>query len=318
MTSANTIIVPLHRSLEKEGLVARLNLLPLEGPSSRKRQILKSVLGRTRCTVSKTAILPRAIQPPKKNRSDQNTHSKAAKMAELTAAQKKEFERANKLSFEDQAAYFLNAFWDEWGEKNTQTMWKWWTEFCEVDMEAWLGAGKKKQEYKQSESLQLQFALKFLEKQNQALSPIQYKKAFKAIDANFDGAMSLLEFALHETKKSIADLVSKPQATTPEYEECKVALEKAKQELADYEKKKDEVRIKAQTGTGMAALKAKQEWEKISQEDNLPLERAVVKAESNLKKAQKKVKPPMGSTWWTARRQEEKDKRGPLIHFILN
>eukprot|EP00457_Paulinella_chromatophora_P009994 gb/GEZN01010078.1/.p1 GENE.gb/GEZN01010078.1/~~gb/GEZN01010078.1/.p1 ORF type:complete len:244 (-),score=76.46 gb/GEZN01010078.1/:516-1247(-) len=221
------------------------------------------------------------------------------------------FEKINKTDFETQACFFLNAFWDEWGEKNVEKVWKWGEDFMAVDLEAWVQGGKKKQAYVPSDSLELQFAMKFLEKQGKALSPVEYKTEFKQIDINFDGCLSLLEWALHETKFTVKTLIEKPQATTPEYEAAKKKYDECKAELDALQAKKDAAKIKAQqSGTGMKALRAKQEWEEVRQIDAVPLERALIKAEGKVKKEQKKIKPPAGDIWWKARKEEEAAKYG--------
>eukprot|EP00457_Paulinella_chromatophora_P010034 gb/GEZN01010120.1/.p1 GENE.gb/GEZN01010120.1/~~gb/GEZN01010120.1/.p1 ORF type:complete len:237 (+),score=76.77 gb/GEZN01010120.1/:158-868(+) len=232
-------------------------------------------------------------------------------MGDLSPELFKEFTNGiGKKGLEEQAQFFLNAFWEEWGEENKETVWRWCAEMMEIDLEAWQGEGKKKEDYKARDSLSLQWAMKMLEKQGKALSPIQYKKEFKKIDVNFDGNMSLLEYALYESKRTLKQLMEAPQTTTAEVETCKKKLAEVQQKFKEHEDKKDKVRIKAQTGTGLAALQAKQEWEKIQQEDNGPLEREMIKAENNLKKAQKKIPPPAGTVWWEKRRVEESEKYG--------
>eukprot|EP00808_Paulinella_micropora_P008791 g44550.t1 len=227
---------------------------------------------------------------------------------EVTQDMEREFRRVNQLNIEEQAMYFLNAFWLDWGQKNCELMWKWCHDMMEIDLEAWVQRGRKKQHYRCGNALMITFAMKMLEKENASLTPVEYKKQFKKIDADFDGAMSLLEFALYKTNLSVADLVTKPQATTAALEKAKQQLEKAQQALHDWEVKKDELRIRAQTGTGTAALKARQDWEKVCQEDIMPLERQLIRAESAVKRAEKKVPPPPGATWWNARKEEERQK----------
>eukprot|EP00808_Paulinella_micropora_P000431 g19703.t1 len=231
-----------------------------------------------------------------------------AQVQQLDKDLHKAYDELQKKNFEEQAIFWLNAFWDDWGKDNANTVWKWCKDFMAVDLDCWVLGGKKKQDYVIGASLNLTFSMKFMEKQKKVMTPVEYKKEFKTIDKNFDGEMSLIEWALHETKLSVEDLMSKPQATTPALEEAKKELERAKKALEDVQKRRDDLEIKAKTGSGLAALKARQEWEKAQQEDHMPLERAIIKAENNLKKQQKKVKAPPGQTWWTEKREAERAK----------
>eukprot|EP00457_Paulinella_chromatophora_P010817 gb/GEZN01010933.1/.p1 GENE.gb/GEZN01010933.1/~~gb/GEZN01010933.1/.p1 ORF type:complete len:249 (-),score=59.24 gb/GEZN01010933.1/:362-1108(-) len=229
------------------------------------------------------------------------------KPGEISIGTMKEFEKVNSLNFEAQAIFFLNAFWVEWGDENKERVWILTKDILDVDMQAWVGCGKKERHYKMGSSLDLQWAMKMLEKEQKAITPGEYKAAFKAIDANFDGHMSLIEYLLWESKFTVEQLLSKDQRVmTPAMLKAKKDLEDARAVVKAFEEKKDALRIECSTGRGLAAAKAKQEYEKMCQQDTRAMERDVIKAEAAVNKQEKKLLPPAGQAWWIERQNEER------------
>eukprot|EP00808_Paulinella_micropora_P015197 g28452.t1 len=233
-------------------------------------------------------------------------------------------------SYREQCVFFLNAFWPEYfsdeikagkakARENREDLWKDYQLIIKLDkmqhtalMQARESAGKETSEWDETtaKGLESNWAFKFFEEKKNTMTAIAFKAAFKAIDANSDGWMAMIEYLLYKHGQTVVELLKRPQATTPELEAAKVALKEIQSQIDKIESQKEALRKKAE-GTGVAAKNAKAELSQLYVSDFEEINVACVKAESALKKAAKKVKTAPGSIWFMQREIEEQRKYSP-------
>lgn len=117
------------------------------------------------------------------------------------------------------------------------------------------------------------------------------------VDVNFDGRVSLLEFLCYQYKASPKDLIERSMAQgdeDPEVRKARLALEEVNKSVAAYEAEKFRLEEAAKAG-GVKALKAKNE---LAQLNSSPLwekiNRALITAEAAVRIATKKAKAKGG------------------------
>jgi len=152
---------------------------------------------------------------------------------------------------------------------------------------------------------------KFLETFGKPLTVIEFRKEFKAIDVNFDKRMCMLEYLLYEFKHTVDEILARPPGTTPELTAALEAYAVVEVELLKIEKEKNRLRKEAK-GTGVKAKAAANTLAQMETAELPPdLLKAVVKAESQVKRAQSKIGAPAGSVWWLDRDIQELKKYKP-------
>eukprot|EP00808_Paulinella_micropora_P008913 g11004.t1 len=233
-------------------------------------------------------------------------------------------------SYREQCVFFLNAFWSEFfadeieagkdkAHENLEDLWKDYKLILKLDnmqhtalMQAREAAGKEisKWDEHNAKGLELNWAFKFFEEKKTTMTAVAFKAAFKSIDANCDGNMSMVEHLLYKYNQTVVELLKRPQATTPELEAAKAAVKEVHNQIDKIESKKEALRKKAE-GSGVAAGNAKAELHQLSRSDFAELNVACVKAEEALKKAAKKVKTAPGAIWFMQREIAEKRKYEP-------
>jgi len=226
-----------------------------------------------------------------------------------------QFKEVTSKTHEEQAIYFLNAFWAE-HEKDAEDVWKWTQKFIELEKAAWNTEHKdEKTPYKQGADLNEVLAHKVLESFGEPLSAIKLREVLRTIDLDSNKRVSLIEYALYKLKGDVKDLLDEkrlvnhgvPQELTDAqaaHAETVAAIEKVEKEKA---------RLQAESeGTGVKANAAKASLAQLLQEDHLELNKAVAHAAAKVRAAQKLEGPqPRGAIWWVGRQQQEAAKYKP-------
>jgi len=123
--------------------------------------------------------------------------------------------------------------------------------------------------------------------------------------------MSYLEYLLYDNKQTVDEILRRPPGTTPELTAALEAYAIVEVELLKIEKEKNKLRKEAK-GTGVKAKAAANTLAQMEQAELPPdLLKAVVKAESHVKRAQSKIGAPAGSVWWLDREIQELKKYKP-------
>jgi hypothetical protein len=217
-------------------------------------------------------------------------------------------EKIQELSAQDQAIYFLNAFWNETKEK-ADTIFSQYHGFIDVAKMERTAEGKESKEQDIKDVNEV-FARKFLERDGKTMTALAFRSAFREIDVNNDGRMSFIEFLLYDNKQTVDELLKREQATTPEFEAAKEAYAAVMAAIAALEKQKADLQLEAE-GTGVKANAAKAQLAQLLAADNLEINRLVTNAEEGLKKAKKTVGAAPGGVWWFNRQLEEAKKYKP-------
>jgi len=231
----------------------------------------------------------------------------------------KAFNVATKKKFSEQACFFLNAYWEEYGTQAEEIYTVAWEHIKKVDMH---NKGVKYIHlYEEGDELDFDMSLYFFEQllkflnQNEKwaqdypksvpkeMTAIQRKKELRErVDVNFDGKMSFLEFLLYQYDASPTTLMERSRGSDDLPEEVLAAmraLEEVNQRVNAYESEKRRLEDEAESGTGIKALKAKNE---LAQLLNSPLwsaiNKALISAEAAVRIASKKfgVTAPSGGS----------------------
>jgi len=217
-------------------------------------------------------------------------------------------EKIQDLSAENQAVYFLNAFWPEVNAQ-ADAIFSQYHGFIDVAKMERTAEGKdvKVEDLKDVNEV---FARKFLERDGKTMTALAFRSAFREIDVNNDNRMSFIEFLLYDYKQTVDELLKREQATTPEFEAAKEAYAAVMAAIAVLEKQKADLQAESE-GTGVKANAAKAQLAQLLAADNLEINRLVTNAEEGLKKAKKTVGAAPGGVWWYNRQLEEAKKYKP-------
>eukprot|EP01123_Difflugia_compressa_P008359 TRINITY_DN2467_c0_g1_i1.p1 TRINITY_DN2467_c0_g1~~TRINITY_DN2467_c0_g1_i1.p1 ORF type:complete len:324 (-),score=69.11 TRINITY_DN2467_c0_g1_i1:109-1017(-) len=238
-------------------------------------------------------------------------------MSDLNERQKGEFEKVCHLKYSDQAKFYLNAFWTELGPK-AETVFEQYKKFIELDKQQYsaLPEGKKPEVWTEGSSLDEFWSHKFLENIGKTLSVVQFRQEFKKIDANTDKQMGMIEFLIWEHNQSVKELLMRPQGSGDGKEliEAQALLDEVSKTFAEAEKKKNELaaaeaELKSELaklqeqeeahaaktkqlqekseGSGVQAMRAKNELAQHLAEDPLPLRKAKLSTEAASKKTER-------------------------------
>jgi len=257
------------------------------------------------------------------------------------------FSVACKKKFSEQAQFFLNAFWSEFGDQAEVIYSAHWEIIKRADMRAkgtmWI------HQYEEGDDLDFDMALYFFEqlvkffdedKFGQGLckdfpkavpqhmtSIVRKKELRDKVDVNFDGRVSFLEYLLYQFNASPKVLMERQVKSTipPEVLAAMKALEEVNAQVHAYETEKKRLEDESQLngGTGIKALRAKNElaqlnsgplWEKLN--------KALITAEAAVRIASRKYgvggtesgsgAATFGTIWWMERElQTKKEKYGP-------
>jgi len=254
------------------------------------------------------------------------------------------FNVATKKKFSEQACFFLNAFWDEYGSQAEIIYSVTWDYIKKTDMH---NKGIRYiHTYDEGNELDFDMSLYFFEQLwkfysekngekwvkdypisiTHEMTAINRKKELRdKVDVNFDGKMSFLEYLLYQYKASPKTLMDRSKGSDDLPEEVKAALralEEVNRRVREYETEKKRLEDESESGggSGIKALKAKNElaqlksgplWEQIN--------KALITAEAAVRIASKKYgvnavggssEPSRtnGTMWWMNRELEEKKR----------
>jgi hypothetical protein len=250
------------------------------------------------------------------------------------------FNVASKKSFSEQAQFFLNAFWVEFGDQAESIYSVSWNIMKKADM-TWKGT-QYIHLYEEGNELDFDMSLHFFEllckfyddpanakwaadKKSAPvdMTSIARKKELRdTVDINFDGKMSFLEFLLYQYHASPKELMSRSAGNSLPQEvlDAMRALEEVNKKVRAYEQEKQRL-TDASQGTGIKALAAKNE---LAQLNSSPLwetlNAALITAEAKVRIAKRKYgvtgevggntegMRTSGTLWWLERELQEKQR----------
>jgi len=218
------------------------------------------------------------------------------------------FNAAADTPFSQQAVFFLNAFWDEFGDQAEYIYSVVWHVIKQGDMDS--KGIMYVHQYEEGKDLDFDRGLWFFEhvilfnQEHSSYNPSHgdWKKRFKnwqedfassfpvemtsihrkkelkeKVDINFDGRVSMLEFLMYQYQASPKDLIERSMAADEEPEEvrkARLALEQVNKAIAEYEAEKHRLEEKAKQ-SGVKGLQGKNE---LAQLGASPLWEALNKA----------------------------------------
>lgn len=233
------------------------------------------------------------------------------------------FNEAAAKPFSQQAVFFLNAFWEEYGDQAEYIYAVVWHMIKMADMNA--KAVQYVHLYEEGLDLDFDMGLYFFEqicKFNDDESSFKsthgdwraknknFKEDFKKslpvmktsivrkkelknkVDVNFDGRVSMLEYLCYQYEASPKDLIERSMKQDDEPEEvrkARLALEAVNKQIAAYEAEKFRLEEAAKGASGVKAMKAKNE---LAQLNSSPLweglNKALITAEAAVRIATRK------------------------------
>eukprot|EP00013_Stygamoeba_regulata_P020915 CAMPEP_0177648630 /NCGR_PEP_ID=MMETSP0447-20121125/10928_1 /TAXON_ID=0 /ORGANISM="Stygamoeba regulata, Strain BSH-02190019" /LENGTH=274 /DNA_ID=CAMNT_0019151279 /DNA_START=45 /DNA_END=869 /DNA_ORIENTATION=+ len=254
------------------------------------------------------------------------------------------FNIASKKSFSEQAQFFLNAFWDEFGSEAECIYSVSWDTIKKADMR--VKGISYIHLYDEGDELDFDMSLyffellcKFFNDDKNANWRTTYPKSVptdmtsikrkqelrERVDVNFDGKMSLLEYLLYQYDASPKMLMDRSRAggeLPAEVLAAMRALEEVNKRVRAYEAEKQRLIQESESGTGIKALKAKNE---LAQLNSSPLweelNKALISAEAAVRIAKRKYgvtgsvttgdgtgPRTNGTMWWLERELQEKQR----------
>jgi chromosome segregation ATPase len=139
----------------------------------------------------------------------------AAAAAGISAADVKKFQELTKKLYNDQAKWYLNGFWGEGAEAESETVWKCAQKFIELDPKK--KAGNELEEH---------LSHKFLESFGETLTVLALREQLRKIDMDANGKMALLEYLLFKYKKTVPKCITNPQGGSDNKEQLDEAQSK--------------------------------------------------------------------------------------------
>eukprot|EP00727_Mastigamoeba_balamuthi_P010634 m51a1_g6193 hypothetical protein (314) ;mRNA; f:85901-87480 len=153
--------------------------------------------------------------------------------------------------YSGQAKWMLNGFWDKL-EPEAENVWQWVQSFVRFD-ESKRADGSDLDEF---------WSHKFLESLGQTMTVIEMREKFRAIDADFNKRMSLVEWIMYRYKFAIPDVINAPQGENKEeLAKAQAMVESAQRAVDDMNRKLETSRAAevASKKAGEAAWYAEQE-----------------------------------------------------------
>lgn len=234
------------------------------------------------------------------------------------------FNEACAKPFSEQATFFLNAYWVEYGDQAESIYSLAWKAMCAAEMEA--KGIMYVHQYEEGTELDIDTTLRFFEILcNRSLgernhkeymkeweadagyakslpemqTSIKRKKELKStVDQNGDGKISFLEYLIYQYKCDVKDLMSRVMAAPVQDEDeairlARLALEEVQRAIKAYETEKQRLTDLSETngGKGIKALKAKN---MLAQLGASPLAEhlnvSLIKAEAALRRVTREAK----------------------------
>lgn len=208
------------------------------------------------------------------------------------------FDDVCKMTYPKQGQFFLNAYWKECRDQ-AEEVWMFAQKFIDLDVRR--GAGNMLDEF---------YAHKFLENLGRVQTVLELREALRKIDKNNDKHMSLIEYLIHWSNKTVDDLMAQEQEVSVTLDQAEAALAEVQHQIDVIETKKASLQAAAE-GTGVKARMASAELFQLLNEDPLELNRALLTAQAALRRAKKEGGANAGALWWLEREMEEVAKYRP-------
>jgi len=236
---------------------------------------------------------------------------------------KAKLEALSEKPYKDQAVWFLNAFWNSFGQKEAEKLWGYANLMIQLDT-------AKKAE---GNALDEFMAHHFLEKNNETLTVHQMREQLRQVGIEKVKLVPFIHYLIFRFKVDWHELVNAPQGSQEEIakaqalvKEATARLEEARQAATELKAQEDQfnrtteqLTRKTEEGSVVQTNKAKAELAQHLASDPLPLRRAKITAEATAKKAQealrkaeefleeakKKGGAGQGSLWWIDRELHE-------------
>jgi len=266
------------------------------------------------------------------------------------ALDEKSLEYFNEVSarvYAEQCQFFLNAFWDEFGDQAEVIYSIHWDTMKKVDMEnqgiAYLHL------YEEGFDLDFDMGLLFFERLVQRfegpaaaeakeypkavpkhMTSIKRKKQLRnKVDVNFDGRVGMLEFLLYQfqaSPKVLMERSTRSEESNPELDAARAALAEVNKRIKAYEAKKAKLNKIVATKTGVKQLKAKNMLAQIESGPLMEtLRAALITAEAKVRIVANRTKNKSsrsssssdesggqpradGTIWWMKREIKEKKR----------
>eukprot|EP01083_Nonionella_stella_P126980 384587_1 len=214
-------------------------------------------------------------------------------------------ETITKLNYKEQGIFFLNAYWKEHGETESEKVWGYVQTAEECD----------KNNGSNGHSMDEFEAHQFLERYGKPLTVIAMRKELRKIDVDDDHKMALLEYFVYHYDLDIDTLMTRPQGVNKALEDAEAALNQVLSEIEKIEQKKAKLVEKA-NGSGVKAMTARNELAQLTSSDPLPLRQALMTAQAALRKAKKsKDLSAMGKLFFINRQMDEVAKYKPKANW---
>jgi chemotaxis protein histidine kinase CheA len=239
--------------------------------------------------------------------------------AKFSAEHKKLWQDLVSRTHQDQAVWFLNAFWNGGIKEHVEDVWGWVLKFAELSKSG-NGTPSDLDEF---------FSHKFLETVGETMTVLQLRATLAELDIDKNKRMCISEYLLFKYKQSPIALVTAPQGDSEDlakaqrlYDEATAALDDvlarleaqkeaarksaeaekaaqdaeqaAKEALAElqaqekaFQEKLSSLEQKSNEGGVVSRNRAKAELEQLKAEDPLPLKRAKLNQEAAVRKSEK-------------------------------
>eukprot|EP01101_Sappina_pedata_P003097 TRINITY_DN13316_c0_g1_i1.p1 TRINITY_DN13316_c0_g1~~TRINITY_DN13316_c0_g1_i1.p1 ORF type:complete len:227 (+),score=143.45 TRINITY_DN13316_c0_g1_i1:28-708(+) len=210
------------------------------------------------------------------------------------------FKDVTKKTHADQAKFFLNAFWAEYG-KDAETLWKWVAKVVQLD----------EKNGKEGNDLDEFSSHRFLESIGETRRVVELRESLRSLEKDSVKRMALIEYLLSKYNQSIKELMSRPQGTNEDLIKAQQALADVQKEIKKIEDRKTQLEEQSKAG-GVKGMQAKAQLDQLYAADQTDLNRTVLTAEAAVRKAQKAGDTnSQGSLFWAGRELEELKKYKP-------
>lgn len=198
-----------------------------------------------------------------------------------------------------QAQFFLNAY-PNIPESEKRRIYDEWKTFCVIQKEASMN--------EDGSSIPQNLANLFLQRLGRTMTPTEFKAEFKAVDTNFDGHMAFIEYLVWDFKQgSPAHAIYRPQMQSVGLQNAINGALRAERAFRKYEDDLAEKTKNAETLSGVAGTRAKQELKVFQENTNLAgLNSDIANAYEKLIKARASL-TEAGTEYWQNTVQAELD-----------
>lgn len=241
--------------------------------------------------------------------SDSKNEFVSIEAARVSTAPEAYIQTATDKNYQFQFAFYLNAY-PETPEADRENIFRnYYLNFQKLDVAQWNAEGKDKRDYLEVGSVTLEWAHKFFELTEGAVSQLEFKKIFKEIDVTKDNRLSLLEFLMYKNNRSIQDISARPQVANPAIAQAQAEVDAANAAIDAFNAKMADLENKVATLTGVKKSMAQNEIDQNKNEDvlNKKYNADLAHAERALRSAiAKKIPGAAGQAWVAARIETNK------------